>query len=152
MPAELPPYWYIVNVEAIIVKEDRYLMVTRGEQESHAPGVLTVPGGKVENAGQASNILEATLLREIAEEVDIQVDDEVQYLESKAFIADDGDPVIDIVFLCRYKQGVPRIASPDEIADLQWLTAEEAFNHPKVPPWTRQSLRLAEKKRLEKGW
>jgi 8-oxo-dGTP diphosphatase len=152
MKTELPPYWYIVNVEAIIVKEGRYLMVTRGEQESHAPGVLAVPGGKVENAGQASNILEATLLREIAEEVDIEVHDDVQYLESNAFIADDGDPVIDIVFLCRYKQGEPRIAAPDEIADLQWLTAEEVLNHPKVPPWTRQSISLAEKKRLEKGW
>ena len=47
MPAQLPPYWYIVNVEVIIVKEGRYLMVTRGEQEIHSPGVLTVPGGKV---------------------------------------------------------------------------------------------------------
>ena len=150
--AELPSYWYIVNVEGIVTKEGRYLMIVRSEQESHAPGALSVPGGKVENAGNTANILEATLHREIKEEVDLEVHDDVYYLESKSFVADDGEVVVDIVFLCRYKQGVPRLVEPDEVAALEWLTAEEVCAHPKTQEWTQQSIMLAEKKRQILGW
>ncbi|HEV2108156.1 MAG TPA: NUDIX domain-containing protein [Thermomicrobiales bacterium] len=68
-------------------------------------GTLSVPGGKVEDAGVAADVLEATLRREIAEEVGIQVEDELAYVESKSFVADNGDPCVDIVFLCRYRDG-----------------------------------------------
>jgi 8-oxo-dGTP diphosphatase len=59
--------WYIVNVEGAVVRSEdgRYLMVVRGEQESHASGALTFPGGKVEDAGSADDVLEETLRREI---------------------------------------------------------------------------------------
>lgn len=144
--------WYIVNVEAAILKDDRYLMIVRGEQDSHAPGVLAMPGGKVENAGNAEDILEETLRREIDEEVGIEVHPDMVYVESKAFVADDGDPVVDVVFLCRYKSGTPTIGDPGEVAAIHWMTAEEIAKHPKTPPWTRQSIELAEKKRTAKQW
>ena len=57
--------WYIVNVEGAVVKDGRYLMIVRGEQESHAPGALTFPGGKVEDAESVDNVLEETIRREI---------------------------------------------------------------------------------------
>ncbi len=65
--------WYIVNVEAVVHRKDRYLMVVRGAGESHAPGLLSLVGGKVEAAGDAQQILEATLRREIREETGIEV-------------------------------------------------------------------------------
>lgn len=144
--------WYIVNVEAAILKDDRYLMIIRGEQDSHAPGVLAMPGGKVENAGNAEDILEETLRREIDEEVGIEVQPDMVYVESKAFTADDGDPVVDVVFLCRYKSGTPTIGDPGEVAAIHWMTAKEIDKHPKTPPWTRQSIELAEKKRIVRQW
>jgi len=131
---------YTVNVEGAIVKDGRYLMVVRGEEE-YAPGGLNFPGGKVEGTDNLDDILEETLRREIAEEVGLEVQDEMVYVRSSAFLAE-GDPVVDVVFLCHYKVGTA----------VRWMTASEAIAHPETPPWTRLSLELAERKRLEKGW
>lgn len=143
---------YVVNVEGVIFWDGRYLLIVRGTEEDHAPGGMAPPGGKVEGAGSAANILEATLRREIAEEVGLEVHDEMEYLESNAFIADDGDPVVDVVFLCRYKAGMAAAADPAEVAGVRWMTADEIRSHPEIAPWTRQSIELAERKRLQKGW
>ena len=150
----MEPVWYIVNVEGAIMRPEdgRYLMIVRGEEESHAAGLLTFPGGKVENAGNADDILEETLRREIQEEAGIEVDEDMVYVESKSFVADDGEPVVDVVFLCRYRYGEPIIGDPGEVAALRWMTPEEILEHPKTPPWTRQSIELAEKRRIAKGW
>ncbi len=145
--------WYIVNVEGVVVRstDGRYLMTIRGAGESYLPGVLAFPGGKVEDAGSADDILEETLRREIREEVGVEVHDEMVYVESKSFVAE-GDPVVDVVFLCRYHSGEAVVGDPDEVAAVHWMTAEEIIQHPKTPPWTRQSIELAEKKRIAKGW
>lgn len=140
--------FYIVNIEAVIYKDDRYLLARRGPGESYLPGVLTLVGGKVEDAGVSDSTFEATLHREIKEEIGIQVEDNMIYLESKSFIAsDDGSPVIDVVFLCQYKSGEPTIIDPQETAEICWMTAAEILNNTSVPPWTKQSIALAEKHR-----
>ena len=141
--------WYVVNVEGVIFRSDdcRYLMITRGSGESYLPGVLTLPGGKVEDAGNADNILEETLRREIREEAGVEVHDEMVYLESKSFVAE-GDVVVDVVFLCRYLGGEAVVGDPDEVDAVHWMTAEEIIQHPKTTPWTRQSIEKAEKKRI----
>jgi len=138
---------YIVNVEGAIVKDGQYLMIVRGEEE-YAPGGLNFPGGKVEGAGNLDDILEETLRREIAEEVNLEVHDEMDYVRSSAFVAD-GDPVVDVVFLCRYKAGTAVAA---EVAAVRWMTAAEAIAHPETPPWTRLSLALAEQMRQAREW
>ena len=141
---------YIVNVEAAIARGDQFLMIIRGEQESHAAGTLSFPGGKVEQEGDMEAILEATLRREIAEEVGVEVDAEMEYVQSTLFVASGGEPVIDIVFLCRYAGGAPAIADPGEVAGIQWLTASRIFADPKTPPWIRRSVELVEQRRLAK--
>lgn len=135
---------YIVNVEGFIADNDRYLMVIRSDREEHAPGTLSVPGGKVETAGFAAAILEATLRREIMEEVGVEVEAEMTYIESKLFTIDNGVAVVDIVFLCRYRSGTPTALDPAEVAALQWMRAADVLAHPKLPPWTRDSLLLVE--------
>lgn len=141
---------YIVNVEGAIFKDGQYLMIVRGEEE-YAPGGLNFPGGKVEGVDSLDGILEETLRREIAEEVGLQVHEEMLYLKSSSFVAD-GDPVVDVVFLCRHKSGTAVAADPGEVAAVRWMTAEEASAHPETPPWTRNALELAERIRLAKGW
>jgi 8-oxo-dGTP pyrophosphatase MutT (NUDIX family) len=141
-------YRYVVNVEAAIVKDGSYLVIARGEQESHAPGALSLPGGKVEDAGNRANILEETLRREVEEEVGIQIEDDIEYVESTAFVADDGEPVIDVVFLCRYRNGTPHAIDTGEVAAIEWMTAQEVFDHPQMPDWTRRSIERAEHKRI----
>ena len=141
---------YIVNVEGAIVKDGRYLLVVRGAKE-YAPGGLCFPGGKVEGAGSADDVLEATLRREIAEEVGLETNDEMAYLRSSAFLAE-GEPVVDVVFLCRWQSGEAIAADPAEVAAVRWMTAAEAIAHPETPPWTRLALELAKQARLERGW
>jgi 8-oxo-dGTP pyrophosphatase MutT (NUDIX family) len=141
---------YIVNVEGAVVKDGQYLMVVRGEQE-YAPGGLNFPGGKVEGVSSLDDVLEETLRREIAEEVGLEIHDEMAYVRSSAFVAE-GDPVVDVVFLCRYKAGTATAADPAEVAAVRWMTAAEAIAHPETPPWTKLSLELAERVCHERGW
>jgi 8-oxo-dGTP diphosphatase len=141
---------YIVNVEGAIVKDGRYLMVVGGEEE-YAPGGLSFPGGKVEGAGSADDVLEETLRREIAEEVGLEVHAEMGYVRSSAFLAE-GDPVADVVFLCRWQSGEAVAADLAEVAAVRWMTAAEAIAHPDTPPWTRLALELAEQVRLKRRW
>ena len=78
------------------------------------------------------------------EETGVRVDKPV-YLESKWFRADDGEPVVDIVFLCEYAGGDADIGDPDKIVEVLWLTAAEVAIHPKAPPWTQQSIQKAQR-------
>jgi 8-oxo-dGTP diphosphatase len=145
--------WYIVNVEGMVVRptDGRYLMVVRGAGESYMPGALAFLGGKVEGTTSEDDVLEETLRREIREEVGVEVAEEMMYVESHSFVAE-GDPVVDVVFLCRYKSGEAIAADLNEVAAVRWMTAQEILDRPETPPWTRQSIELAEKKRIAKGW
>ena len=142
---------YVVNVEGAIVRDGRYLLIVRSLEDTHAPGALALVGGKVENAGIVSDILEDTLRREVREEVGLELV-EMAYLGSSAFVADDGDPVVDIVFLCRPAPGEPTPGDPAEVADLMWLTASEIRSRPDTPPWTLRSIKAAERVRSRLGW
>ncbi len=64
---------YIVNVEAFVYDNGRYLMIVRGLDEDIQPGTLTPPGGKVEDVVDAPDVLEATLRREVREETGVEV-------------------------------------------------------------------------------
>lgn len=140
--------WCIVNVEAAIYKGDKWLVIKRSEMEEHAPGSISLVGGKVELGEASLDILEKTLKREIMEEVGIEVYDDLQYVESKSFFTEKGEPVVDIVFLCRHKSGEPHCASEDEVTGVFWLTAQEILEDVNTPIWVKQSLKIAEKMRL----
>ncbi len=80
----------IVNVEGAVVKGVHYLMIVRGAKETHAAGTLSLPGGKLEPIEPQDNVLEATLRREIREEVGVEIDGNMDYLESTFFLSDAG--------------------------------------------------------------
>lgn len=42
--------------------------------------------------------MEEILKREIMEEVGVELYDDTEYIESKAFVADDGKPIVDVSF------------------------------------------------------
>lgn len=141
--------WYIVNVEAAIYKEDRWLIIKRGEKEEHAPGLLSMVGGKVEINSIMDNVLEETLKREIMEEVGIEIFDKIYYVESKAFLTDKGQMVIDIVFFCKYKSGEASCVSTDEVREIYWMSYEEIISNPNSPKWLVESIKKAEKIKRE---
>jgi 8-oxo-dGTP pyrophosphatase MutT (NUDIX family) len=142
---------YIVNVEGAILRDGRYLMVVRGKGEAHASGVLAFVGGKVEETDPAVDVLEDTLRREIAEEVGVTVS-EMAYVMNSHFVSDTGSGVVDVIFLCRYESGEPRIDDPNEVEAIVWLDASEIAAHPACPPWMPQHIERVEAARWRLGW
>lgn len=132
-----------VNVEGAIYKDDKWLMIERSKKEAHASGTISMVGGTLEFNKNTQNALEENLKREVMEEVEIEIENVMRYVESKTFIADDGQEVLDIVFLCKYKSGEAKTKS-DEVANFFWLTTEEIIAHPNTSPWIKQSMELAD--------
>ena len=135
---------YIVAVEGVIVKDDQILITRRGLGEEHLPGILSIPGGKVEGKGNIPSIAEENLHREILEEVGITVAEKMVYLESKLFPIGE-DQVADLVFLCYYQAGEPRPVDLDEVQEVMWMTYPKIIASPDIPDFTKQSIKLAAK-------
>lgn len=89
------------------------------------------------------DILEKTIAREVMEEVGLTLTGTPRYVNSSSFVTDRGEAVVDIVFLCEYESGEPRIASAEEVASVCWMTAEEVLRHPLSPPWLKRNLHAA---------
>jgi 8-oxo-dGTP diphosphatase len=136
---------FIVNVEAAIYKENKWLIIERSNKEKHAGGLLSLVGGKVEKEGNSLDILERTIKREIIEEVGVEVKNNLNYVHSTSFVTDSNEYVVDIVFLCEYESGKAYPKAPDEVEAVMWLTVEEINSHHKAPIYLKESIRQAEK-------
>ena len=132
---------FIVNVEGAVSKEDKWLIIERSKKEDHAGGMLSLVGGKVELEGNSSDILERTVKREIYEEVDVKVNDQLTYIHSTSFITDKGENVVDIVFLCEYESGNAIPKSIDEVEAVDWMKASQVYSH---PDYLIESIKRAE--------
>ena len=95
----------VIDVEGAVERDGQYLMIVRGLNESHAPGALGYPGGKVEPTDDPKNTLESALRREILEEVGVEVHPNMTYVESGLFDMDDGRKAMAVIFLCHYRSG-----------------------------------------------
>ena len=127
---------YLINVEGAIERNGQYLMIVRGQDVSHAPGALSFPGGRVEVTDGPDDALETTLRRELLEEVGIEITEEMTYVESRLFDRDDGSKVLNVVFLCHTKTGIP-VADGLEVQSVHWMTPEQILRD--APPWLSES-------------
>ncbi|MCM3357248.1 MULTISPECIES: NUDIX domain-containing protein [unclassified Psychrobacillus] len=137
---------FIVNVEGAIYKEGKWLLVKRSEQEEHGAGGLALVGGQVDQEGNSSDIFERTLIREIDEEVGIEVTN-LQYVNSSTFISDTGKPVVDIVFVCDHFFGEPYVKCKEELDEVIWMTTEEILNGEEFPDYLKRNITQAEQLR-----
>lgn len=133
-----------VNVEGAIYRDNRWLMIVRGRNEKHAPGTISMVGGSMETETDIKNALEKTLIREIHEEVGIEIEAKMYYVESNIFTSDTGEKTLNVVFLCKYKSGLAN-GLTDEVDHVYWLTTSEVLEHPQTPSWIRQSIMVADK-------
>lgn len=140
---------FIVNTEAAIYRDGRYLLCQRSEKEDHAPGGLALIGGKVEMEGASSDILERTIAREVREEVGLVIEGHPRYVHSTSFVSDLGEPVVNVIFLCEQFSGEPYAVSADEVAALFWMTPEEVYEHPETADYLKDYVRKAEDVRLK---
>ena len=133
---------FVVNTQCAVFRDDRILMIVRGEDVRHAPGVLAFPGGKVEVEDGPADILEATVRREVLEETGITVSSDLEYVRSASFSMSDGTPVVDVLFLGEYVEGEPLISDPGEVAEIRWMTADEILTEENIRPWLREAIAL----------
>lgn len=129
------PVEFVVNAQCAVLRDDKFLMITRGAAVEHASGLLAFPGGRVEAEDEPESVLESTVRREVFEETGISISAEIEYVRSRAFNLPNGTPVVDVLFLGIYKTGEPRIADPGEVDGIDWMTAEEILTHERTPPW-----------------
>ena len=141
---------FVVNTQCAVLRGDRILMIVRGEEVRHAPGVLAFPGGKVEIEDGPADILETTVRREVLEETGITVSSELEYVRSVSFSMNDGTPVVDVLFTGEYIAGDPKISDPGEVAEILWMTADEILADD-IRPWLRDAINLLVARREETG-
>ncbi|MDE2037796.1 MAG: NUDIX domain-containing protein [Patescibacteria group bacterium] len=135
------PY-FIVNVEAAICKGGKWLMCVRSEKESHAGGMLSLVGGKVEHSDPAKETLEEAVKREVLEETGLSVRP-VDYVQSTSFVSKLGNHIVDVVFLCEADEGKETLHAPDELTELRWMTLDEIKKHPKAADWLIASMGMS---------
>ena len=133
---------FVVNTQCAVFRDDRILMIVRGEEVRHAPGVLAFPGGKVEVKDGPADILETTVRREVLEETGITVSPDLEYVRSVSFSMNDGTPVVDVLFIGEYVGGDPKISDPGEVAEIRWMTADEILTEENIRPWLREAIAL----------
>jgi 8-oxo-dGTP diphosphatase len=136
---------FIVNVEAAIHRDGKWLLIRRSEKEEHAPGMLSLVGGKCDVEGVSTDILERSLIREVDEEVGIKIGG-LTYVNSCSFVTDTGINVIDIVFLCEVESGEPYSKSPDEVDEVLWMSTSEIVGREEIAGYLKDHIQLADKK------
>lgn len=125
---------HYISVTGIVVKDGKYLIVKRGEDEKNFPGKWTVPGGKLERedyssrkpdtkAGHWYQVFEDLVRREIREEAGIEIKD-IDYLTNLSFMRDDGIPTVIVSLYANYDSGEVKLN--EELTDYKWVSLEEA--------------------------
>jgi len=125
---------------ALIRPDGKMLLQKRPMQKAHG-GLWEFPGGKVE-AGESC---ESALIREIREELDVEID--ATALDSFAFAADsdriEGAPsgIVILLYICRSWSGEPRNLDAEEIG---WFGAAELASLAMPPLDVPLAARIAE--------
>ena len=102
-------------------------MIKRSAKEDYYGGKWVFPGGKVE---KGEDVIKA-MLRELKEEVGVDVQRKVSFLRSYTFLRNDGSSTIGLVFCLKYKKGKVRLDKNSE--DFCWILPEEIYNFDTIP-------------------
>jgi ADP-ribose pyrophosphatase YjhB (NUDIX family) len=117
-----PPSKYKVAVGSLIfTKDNKVILIERGNEARDAVGKLEGVGGKVDDT---DDDLHEVLRREIKEEIDIDVDiDDVLTIKIMPGTKYPFWVVVD--YLCRLKSGTPKIIEPKKIKSIHTLSLDE---------------------------
>jgi ADP-ribose pyrophosphatase YjhB (NUDIX family) len=117
-----PPINYEIAVGSLIfTKDNKVILIERGNEARDAVGKLEGVGGKVD---ESENNLHDVLRREIKEEIDIDVDiDDVLTIKIMPGTHESLWVVVD--YLCRLKSGTPTIMEPEKIKEIHILPLDK---------------------------
>ncbi|RJQ13623.1 NUDIX domain-containing protein [Candidatus Parcubacteria bacterium] len=143
-----------VVITAIVVKDDKYLIIKRSVKEKRFPGYWTVPGGKLETNDYTKypketehywyNVLEKVLRQEVRDEVSVEIEN-IDYVTSLARVHEDGAPSLVISCMADYVSGDIKLQE-DEADDYKWVSLEEAKKY-KLIDGIFDELAMAENRR-----
>lgn len=127
---------YIVLTNAVVYNDKgEFLVQRRSANELHAAGTIAYPGGKIEVEGiSEEGLLEKNVIKEVKEETDIEIE-KPEYFLSNSFLRSDGNTVVSIVFLAKYKSGEAKVADPDEVDEVMWMKFEDIKEEDSVVHW-----------------
>jgi len=133
---EILPFPILPVVAVALVDPDgRVLLAQRPEGKAHA-GLWEFPGGKID----AGELPEAALIRELAEELAIDVNAACLAPATFASAAAGDRHLLLLLYVCRKWLGVPRAI---EAAALRWVRPVEMYALP-MPPADRSLIGLIE--------
>ena len=122
-----------VVITAIVVKDNRYLILQRSGSEKKFPLRWTVPGGKLTTEDYINlekdtpyywyNVLERTLRREVKEEAGIEIKN-IRYVTSLADYYENEEPTLVISCLADFADG--DVILDASMVDFRWVTTKEA--------------------------
>jgi len=135
-------FYFVANVVIYRESDGRCLILKRSETEKVHPGKYCVPGGKLEweqmdiskptrlngDVLDFENAVEELLRREALEEAEVEIDTELKYINSVAFVRPDETPVILVKFAAKYKGGEVQLED-GAFSDFAWVNAEEIKNY-----------------------
>jgi 8-oxo-dGTP diphosphatase len=113
--------------------EGRYLLIRRGWQLVRAPGVWCFPGGEVEPGESLTQAIE----REVLEELGLRVSAREKLHES---ISPNGEYLLHWLRVEKLEPSAILQPSPDEVAEVVWLSATRALALEPILPALRSWL------------
>jgi len=125
----MPKQKFTVSVCAVVYKDNGELLVTeRSDKEAQGSGLLSYPGGKIEDIEIKNieevkhSIFEETIKRELMEECGVSVyDDSLALANNHLFKRFDGSYSIMVVFVARFKSQKKIKFDPEEIKAIHWM-------------------------------
>jgi len=135
-------FYFVANVVVYRESDKRCLILKRDLREKVHPGKFAVPGGKLEwndldltkptrmngDVFDFENAVEDLLKREVFEEAGIEIEDDLSYINSVAFVRPDGIPVVLVKLAAKYKSGEIKLEK-GAFTDFAWVNQEEVKNY-----------------------
>ena len=122
-----------IVITAIVVRDDKFLLIQLPADHKKFPSRWSVPGGKFETSDYTEfpkdtpnywyNVLERALKREVREEVGLEVKN-IRYVTSLADAREDDDPSVVISCLADYVAGDVTLEAG--MQGHRWVTLAEA--------------------------
>jgi 8-oxo-dGTP pyrophosphatase MutT (NUDIX family) len=135
-------FYFVANVVVFRESDGRCLLLKRSEREKVHPGKYATPGGKLEwenldlknptrmngEVIDFEDAVEDLLARETMEEAGIEIEKDLKYINSVAFVRPDGIPVVLVKFAAKYKSGEVKVDEHD-FSDFAWVNEKEVKNY-----------------------
>ena len=134
-------FYFVANVVVFRDSDKKCLILKRDMREKVHPGKYAVPGGKLEwnnlditkptrmngDVIDFENAVEKLLKREVQEEAGIEIENNLQYINSVAFVRPDETPVVLVKFAAKYKSGDVKLEE-GAFTDFAWADENEIKN------------------------